>query len=230
MFAPGQSITSTWLNGVTNTISGTSMAAPHVAGAVAAIWGSDLNQASAVVNSIVLASTSPNKISNVGTGSPNLLLYVEAGTGILPNHPPMSPQSRALELPPSLGLRRLIRERVRLVVIPRPQTPVIKPARGVTVRSHAPFLAYFLTSTTHSLSPQPMLGIPLRVRNRATASRLLRPTTTLLLRNYCRQVPEQSPTPTQMRPSKPTNPRWSKPELVAEPRFGTSSYRRLTEC
>jgi subtilisin family serine protease len=87
MFAPGQSITSTWLNGVTNTISGTSMAAPHVAGAVAAIWGSDLNQTSAVVNSIVLASTSPNKLSNVGTGSPNLLLYVEAGTGIPPQPP-----------------------------------------------------------------------------------------------------------------------------------------------
>jgi subtilisin family serine protease len=33
LFAPGASITSTWLNGGTGTISGTSIAAPHVAGA-----------------------------------------------------------------------------------------------------------------------------------------------------------------------------------------------------
>ncbi|MFT6734300.1 MAG: subtilisin family serine protease [Polaribacter sp.] len=32
LFAPGSSITSTWNNGGTNTISGTSMASPHVAG------------------------------------------------------------------------------------------------------------------------------------------------------------------------------------------------------
>ena len=35
IFAPGSGITSTWLNGGTNTISGTSMASPHVAGAAA---------------------------------------------------------------------------------------------------------------------------------------------------------------------------------------------------
>ena len=89
MFAPGQAITSTWLNGGTSTISGTSMAAPHVAGAAAAIWGSNLTQSSAVVNSVLLASISSNKLSNVGTGSPNLLLYLEAGSGI----PPLAPRN-----------------------------------------------------------------------------------------------------------------------------------------
>jgi subtilisin family serine protease len=36
IYGPGSSITSTWLNGGTNTISGTSMASPHVAGVAAA--------------------------------------------------------------------------------------------------------------------------------------------------------------------------------------------------
>ena len=89
MFAPGQSITSTWLSGATNTISGTSMATPHVAGAVAAIWGSNLSQSSTVVNNAVLASVTSNKLTNVGTGSPNLLLYVEAGSGT----PPLAPRN-----------------------------------------------------------------------------------------------------------------------------------------
>ena len=39
LYAPGSSITSTWLNGGTNTISGTSMASPHVAGVGGAVQG-----------------------------------------------------------------------------------------------------------------------------------------------------------------------------------------------
>eukprot|EP00057_Strongylocentrotus_purpuratus_P031522 XP_784875.1 PREDICTED: alkaline serine protease ver112 [Strongylocentrotus purpuratus] len=68
IFAPGTSITSTWhtSNSATNTISGTSMACPHVAGALAC-YGS---------SSSMLSNTSNNKISNVGFGSTNKLLYV----------------------------------------------------------------------------------------------------------------------------------------------------------
>ncbi|XP_011674888.2 uncharacterized protein LOC753919 [Strongylocentrotus purpuratus] len=68
IFAPGASITSTWYTGnsATNTISGTSMACPHVAGAIAC-YGS---------SSKMMANTSNNKISDIKSGSPNKLLYV----------------------------------------------------------------------------------------------------------------------------------------------------------
>ena len=56
MFAPGQAIKSTWLNGTTSTISGTSMAAPHVAGAAAAIWGANPTANSSSIQSLTLAA------------------------------------------------------------------------------------------------------------------------------------------------------------------------------
>ncbi|XP_063970777.1 aqualysin-1-like [Lytechinus pictus] len=69
IFAPGTSITSTWhtTNASTRTISGTSMACPHVAGAIA-LYGKS--------TASMLAGVSYNKISDVGTNSPNKLLYV----------------------------------------------------------------------------------------------------------------------------------------------------------
>jgi subtilisin family serine protease len=77
LFAPGSSITSTWSTSDTaiNTISGTSMATPHVAG-VAALYlqGSPTASPATVRNAIVNAATS-NKVTNPGTGSPNKLLY-----------------------------------------------------------------------------------------------------------------------------------------------------------
>ncbi|MGM1059145.1 S8 family peptidase [Saccharothrix sp. Mg75] len=77
IFAPGQNITSTWSTNdtATNTISGTSMAAPHVAGAAALYLGANPTATPPTVNAAIVAAATSNKITSPGTGSPNKLLY-----------------------------------------------------------------------------------------------------------------------------------------------------------
>jgi subtilisin family serine protease len=77
VFAPGTSITSSWntSDSATSTISGTSMATPHVVG-VAALYLQGAPTASpAAVASAITSSATPNVLTNIGTGSPNRLLY-----------------------------------------------------------------------------------------------------------------------------------------------------------
>jgi subtilisin family serine protease len=93
LFAPGVSITSTDANGGISTKSGTSMAAPHVAG-VAALLQSAGPLASATVAGIIDEGTTKNVLSSIGSGSPNKLLYsrigVNAGSGGGGSEPPPS--------------------------------------------------------------------------------------------------------------------------------------------
>ncbi|MFC3860411.1 S8 family peptidase [Deinococcus antarcticus] len=81
IFAPGSNITSTWIGNTTatNTISGTSMASPHVAGAVALILGANPSYTTAQVTSAIINNATTGKVTGAGTGSPNRLLYT--GTG-----------------------------------------------------------------------------------------------------------------------------------------------------
>ncbi|GGL97691.1 MULTISPECIES: S8 family peptidase [Micromonospora] len=78
IFAPGSSILSAWYTSTTatNTISGTSMASPHVAGAAARVLSNNPSWTPLQVRNYLVSTATPSTISNPGSGSPNLLLYV----------------------------------------------------------------------------------------------------------------------------------------------------------
>jgi len=78
IFAPGVSITSTWFTSdtATLTISGTSMAAAHVAGAAAMLLQDNPLWTPAQVSAGLIANATLNVVINPGAGSPNRLLFV----------------------------------------------------------------------------------------------------------------------------------------------------------
>jgi subtilisin family serine protease len=80
IFAPGVNIVSSFISGNSNTaratLSGTSMATPHVTGASALVLGLHPNFTPAQVRDALVNNATPNKVKNPGTGSPNKLLFV----------------------------------------------------------------------------------------------------------------------------------------------------------
>jgi subtilisin family serine protease len=77
IFAPGVGITSAWYTSATatNTISGTSMASPHVAGVAAQYLQSNPGATPAGVASALIAGATTGKVTSPGSGSPNRLLF-----------------------------------------------------------------------------------------------------------------------------------------------------------
>ncbi|MFJ7041485.1 S8 family peptidase [Streptomyces rochei] len=78
LFAPGSSITAGWHTGdtATNTISGTSMATPHVAGAAAVYLANHTSATPAQVATALVNGATTGKVTSPGTGSPNRLLKI----------------------------------------------------------------------------------------------------------------------------------------------------------
>jgi subtilisin family serine protease len=75
VFAPGVDITSARRFGGSTTFSGTSMASPHVAGTAALCLERHPGQDPAAVRRCVLDNASLDKLSGIGSGSPNRLVY-----------------------------------------------------------------------------------------------------------------------------------------------------------
>lgn len=88
IFAPGSSITSSWRTSdtATNTISGTSMATPHVTGVAALFLETNPTASPATVTAAIINSSTLNHVTNPGTGSPNRLLF-----SLLSAPPPPTP-------------------------------------------------------------------------------------------------------------------------------------------
>jgi subtilisin family serine protease len=80
IYAPGRDITSTWWepgNTGTKTISGTSMASPHVAGLAAYLIGKDprLTSPAAVGRAIILLAQKNSKVTPAVSGTTSLISF-----------------------------------------------------------------------------------------------------------------------------------------------------------
>ena len=100
IFAPGSDITSSWITSdtATNTISGTSMATPHVAGVAALFLETNPSALPATVTAAIVNNSTLNKVTNAGTGSPNRLLF-----SLLGGSPPPPPSCTFTLSPTSAG-------------------------------------------------------------------------------------------------------------------------------
>lgn len=78
LFAPGRDIEAPWNTSdtITNTISGTSMATPHVTGAVARYLQNHPTATPLTVRDALVTEANPMYAPNLGAGSPNALLYL----------------------------------------------------------------------------------------------------------------------------------------------------------
>lgn len=77
IYAPGVSITAAWHTSTTasSTISGTSMAAPHVAGVAALYLSTNPGATPQQVRDALVANATKDRVVSAGTGSPNALLF-----------------------------------------------------------------------------------------------------------------------------------------------------------
>jgi subtilisin family serine protease len=111
VFAPGSSITSAWYTSTTATavLSGTSMAAPHVAGIAAVALAANGAQSPSQLASAITAAATTGVVGSAGTGSPNLLAFVNTGAATpvatvpdKPSAPSVLAQRRAISVTWSL--------------------------------------------------------------------------------------------------------------------------------
>jgi subtilisin family serine protease len=93
VFAPGRDITSAWNTNdtATNTISGTSMATPHVAGVAALYLGGNPSATPAQVQTSIKDFASKGNVTGAGSGSPNNLVFAGQGADPDPEDPGEEP-------------------------------------------------------------------------------------------------------------------------------------------
>jgi hypothetical protein len=93
LYAPGVQITSSWPSSPTgtDTISGTSMASPHVAGTAAALLSRQPALTPAQVSAKLIADATTGVITGATPDTPNRLLFLDQYAAALPPPPPPPP-------------------------------------------------------------------------------------------------------------------------------------------
>jgi subtilisin family serine protease len=106
LFAPGSSITSAWYtsDSATNTISGTSMASPHVAGVAALYLQANPGASPSTVRNAIVNGATANVVTGAGSGSPNRLLYSLLTGGSPGPTPTPAPTTVPTQPPTGCGL------------------------------------------------------------------------------------------------------------------------------
>ena len=74
-YAPGSAIKSAWINGGVNTINGTSMASPHVAGVAALVKHRYGDVSSSSIHQYLIDNSTSGVVTGNPSGTPNRLLY-----------------------------------------------------------------------------------------------------------------------------------------------------------
>ncbi len=89
VFAPGQGITAAYIGGTARTavLSGTSMAAPHVAGVAALYLSANRSATPAQVTGVLLNAATRGVVSNPGTATQNLLIHSASFESAPPSAP-----------------------------------------------------------------------------------------------------------------------------------------------
>ena len=100
IFAPGVNVTSAKMGGGSMSMSGTSMAAPHVAGVAALFLQRNPGASPSEIWNYMKGLATPNVIS-MPTGAPNLLVYTDPGTGGGNPTDPTDPNPPVPPVPPT---------------------------------------------------------------------------------------------------------------------------------
>lgn len=114
IFAPGDEIESASIQSPSALAreSGTSMAAPHVAGAAAVLLSLDPWRTGPAVEEALVADATPGVVAGSGDGSPNLLLYSDPGRAAA------LPSGAAAPPPPSPEVASVVEVRITIVEMP----------------------------------------------------------------------------------------------------------------
>ncbi|PHX81537.1 MAG: hypothetical protein CK540_02315 [Thermoleophilia bacterium] len=165
LFAPGVDILSSWLDSstATATLSGTSMAAPHVAGGVALTLASTHSTSTGEISTNVLGNASNNRVGGAGAGSPNRLLYVGGERDGSAPVPAVTPQpiatptpARTASTPSALAAKLAITPRVATATRVGKQLVLTLPtAKGAVYKIYRDGK---LVLTTRSSSPRVLVG------------------------------------------------------------------------